>query len=117
VRLSRPGLREVVEERRRNGTQIRDLVRGYVLGKGKVEIRRVPMTFERITIDPEKCNGKPCIRNTRIMVKNILGLMAGGYTVERILEAYPQLESEDVVEALQYASAVIDEDKHIPRAS
>ncbi|MFA5508972.1 MAG: DUF433 domain-containing protein [Vulcanimicrobiota bacterium] len=75
------------------------------------------MSFERIIIDPGKCNGKPCIRNTRIMVKNILGLMAGGYTVERILEAYPQLESEDVVEALQYASAVIDEDKHIPRAS
>ena len=75
------------------------------------------MKFDRITIDPERCNGKPCIRETRIMVKNILGMMAGGYTLERILESYPQLEPEDIVEALQYASSVIDEDKHIPRAS
>jgi uncharacterized protein (DUF433 family) len=75
------------------------------------------MVGERISVDPAICGGKPCIRGTRIMVKNILGLMAGGYSLKQILETYTQLSAEDVVDALQYASQVIDEDKHIPRAS
>lgn len=75
------------------------------------------MVGERISVDPAVCGGKPCIRGTRIMVKNILGLMAGGYSLNQILETYSQLSADDVVDALQYASQVIDEDKHIPRAS
>ena len=75
------------------------------------------MVGERINVDPAICGGKPCIMGTRIMVKNILGLMAGGYNLKQILETYTQLTAEDVVDALQYASQVIDEDKHIPRAS
>lgn len=75
------------------------------------------MVGERITVDPAVCGGKPCIRGTRVMVKNILGLMAGGYSLNQILETYSQLSADDVVDALQYASQVIDEDKHIPRAS
>lgn len=71
---------------------------------------------DRIIVDPRICSGKPCIKGTRIMVKNILGMMAGGYTVERILEAYPELTREDVVEALDYATQVIDEEKVLPRA-
>ena len=71
----------------------------------------------RIVIDPTICSGKPSIRGTRIMVRNILGMVAGGYTVQRILEAYPELEPEDVAAALEYAAQVIDEDKVIPRAS
>jgi len=50
------------------------------------------------------------------MVTNILGLIAGGYTSDRILETYPELTREDVTSALDYASHVIDEDKVIPRA-
>jgi len=50
------------------------------------------------------------------MVKNILGMFAGGYTVERILQAYPELVREDVSAALEYASRVIDEEKVIARA-
>lgn len=69
----------------------------------------------RITVDPSICSGKPCIRGTRIMVKNILGMLAGGYTVERILQAYPELVREDVGAALEYASRVIDEEKVIAR--
>ena len=65
---------------------------------------------------PKVCGGKPCIRGTRIMVKNILGMVAGGYTIERILAAYPELTREDVVGALDYASQVIDEEKVIRRA-
>ena len=68
---------------------------------------------DRISVDPKVCSGKPCIRGTRIMVKNILGMIAGGYTIERVLEAYPELTREDVMEALNYASQVIDEEKVI----
>lgn len=70
----------------------------------------------RISVDPQICSGKPCIRGTRIMVKNILGMIAGGYSIERILEAYPELTREDVTEALDYATQVIDEEKVIQRA-
>ncbi len=66
---------------------------------------------EHIVVDPQICGGKPCIRGTRIMVKNILGMLAGGYTMEQILGTYPELSREDVVAALDYASAVIDEEK------
>ena len=79
-------------------------------GKGGVEVE------ERVSVDPKVCGGKPCLRGTRIMVKNILGMVAGGYTIERILEAYPELTREDVVGALDYASQVIDEEKVIRRA-
>ncbi len=66
---------------------------------------------ERIVVDPQICGGKPCIRGTRIMVRNILGMLAGGYAMDQILRAYPELSREDVVAALDYASAVVDEEK------
>ena len=72
---------------------------------------------DRIVIDPQICSGKPTIRGTRIMVKNILGMVAGGYTVARIVQAYPELEPDDVAAALEYAARVIDEERVIPRAS
>ena len=71
---------------------------------------------DRISVDPKICSGKPCIRGTRIMVTNILSMLAGGYTVERILEAYPELSGDDVTAAIDYASQVIDEEKVVPRA-
>lgn len=71
---------------------------------------------DRISVDPKVCSGKPCIRGTRIMVKNILGMIAGGYTIAKVLEAYPELTREDVAEALNYASQVIDEEKVVRRA-
>ena len=71
---------------------------------------------DRITVDSRICSGKPSIRGTRIMVKNILGMTAGGYSVDQVLHAYPELTKEDVAAALDYASQVIDEEKVIPRA-
>ncbi len=71
---------------------------------------------DRISVDPEICSGKPHIRGTRIMVKNILGMFAGGYTVERILEAYPELSREDIEAALDYAREVVDGEKVIVRS-
>ncbi|MDL1888338.1 DUF433 domain-containing protein [Nitrospirales bacterium NOB] len=71
---------------------------------------------DRIVVDPNICSGKPTVRGTRIMVKNILGMVAGGYTMAGIIEAYPELTNNDVTAALEYASQVIDEEKVIPRA-
>jgi uncharacterized protein (DUF433 family) len=71
---------------------------------------------DRIVVDSKVCSGKPTIRGTRIMVKNILGMVAGGYTMAGIIEAYPELTNNDVTAALEYASQVIDEEKVIPRA-
>ena len=50
------------------------------------------------------------------MVKNILGMIAGGYDTKKVLEAYPELTKEDVSAALEYATQIIDEDKVIRRA-
>ncbi|MBI5184540.1 MAG: DUF433 domain-containing protein [Nitrospinae bacterium] len=71
---------------------------------------------DRITVHPDICSGKPCVKGTRIMVKNLLGMVAGGYSIDKILEAYPELAREDIVDALDYASHVIDEEKVILRA-
>jgi uncharacterized protein (DUF433 family) len=64
-----------------------------------------------IVTDPSICAGKPTIKGTRIMVRNILGMMAGGYTIEKILSAYPELTQEMVLAALEYAAQVIDEEQ------
>ncbi|MBW1802932.1 MAG: DUF433 domain-containing protein [Deltaproteobacteria bacterium] len=69
-----------------------------------------------VIVDTKICSGKPVIRGTRIMVKNILGMVAGGYTVGRILDAYPELTREMVQAALEYAATVIDEEQVIARA-
>ena len=71
--------------------------------------------MDRIEVNPAICNGKPVIRGTRIMVRNILGMVAGGYAVDRILEAYPDLTREDVNAALEYAAKVVDEEQVISR--
>lgn len=67
------------------------------------------MTFQRITVDPEICSGKPCIRGLRFPVSRLLGLLAAGETPESILRSYPYLEREDIHEALNYAAFLADE--------
>lgn len=64
----------------------------------------------RITIDPNVCTGKPCIRNLRFPVSRVLGLLAAGETRESILKAYPYLEPEDIDESLQYAAYLAEEE-------
>lgn len=59
---------------------------------------------ERITIDPEICHGKPCIRGLRYPVENLLEFLAGGMTIEQILADYDDLEQEDILAALSYAA-------------
>jgi len=62
------------------------------------------MKFERITIDPNVCTGKSCIRGLRFPVSRLLGLLAAGETKETILNAYPYLEAEDINETLRFAA-------------
>ena len=62
------------------------------------------MTFTRITHDPAVMGGKPCIRGLRVTAGTVLGLLASGESRERILQAYPYLEPEDIDEALAYAA-------------
>ena len=67
------------------------------------------MIFQRITIDPDVCGGKPCIRGLRFPVSRVLGLLASGETPDMILQNYPYLEAEDIQEALSYAALMADE--------
>ena len=68
------------------------------------------MKFNRITVDPHVCTGKPCIRGLRFPVSRLLGLLASGETKETILRAYPYLEAEDIEEALRYAAYLAEEE-------
>ena len=64
--------------------------------------------LERITVNPEQCGGRPCIRGMRIRVVDILDLLAAGLNSEEILVELPDLEMDDVKAALQYAARRVD---------
>nr|VFJ57560.1 MAG: Uncharacterized conserved protein, DUF433 family [Candidatus Kentron sp. FW]VFJ62866.1 MAG: Uncharacterized conserved protein, DUF433 family [Candidatus Kentron sp. FW] len=59
---------------------------------------------QRITIEPDKRGGKPCIRNMRITVYDVLQWMASGMSIDRILEEYPELEHDDILACLAFAA-------------
>lgn len=63
-----------------------------------------PAQMERITIEPGKCGGRPCIRGKRIRVTDILELLANDASLEEILADYPSLEHEDILAAIAYAA-------------
>jgi uncharacterized protein (DUF433 family) len=69
--------------------------------------------IERISIDPEICHGKACIKGTRIMVSIILDCLASEMTHEQILYSYPSLSNEDILAALAYA-ALLSKDEFSP---
>jgi len=64
--------------------------------------------LQRITIEPEKCGGRPCIRGKRMRVVDILQLLSAGASIEEILEDYSFLEREDVLAAIEYAALQTD---------
>lgn len=66
--------------------------------------------FERITVEPGKCGGKPCIRGMRITVRQVLELLATYTDRNALLREYPFLEEEDLRQALSYAAAVVDDE-------
>jgi len=61
-------------------------------------------TIDRITFDPEVMGGRPCIRNMRVTVGTLVGLVAAGRARDEILKLYPYLENEDITQALTYAA-------------
>ena len=67
------------------------------------------MTFTRITINSKQMGGLPCIRGLRIPVSTVVAMIADGMTRDDILKSYPDLEHEDIVEALRYAAAAVRE--------
>jgi uncharacterized protein (DUF433 family) len=62
----------------------------------------------RITVDPNQCGGRPCLRGLRIRVKDVLDLLAAGASREEILADYPLLEDADITAALEYAAQSTD---------
>ncbi len=64
--------------------------------------------LERITMEPGKCGGRPCIRGMRIRVTDILGMLAEGVSHEQILSDFPYLEPDDIKAALAYAARQAD---------
>ena len=69
---------------------------------------------DRITVDPTILAGKPIIKGTRIAVEFIMGLLANGWTNEKILKNYPQLKKEDITAALKYTTEILTEEKVYP---
>jgi len=67
------------------------------------------MEFTRITADPRQMGGLPCIRHLRIPVATVVDMVAEGMGAHEILEAYPDLEAEDIREALRYAAEAVRE--------
>ena len=72
-------------------------------------MRRTFREFPRITIDPEVMTGKPCIRGMRVTVGMILGNLGAGVSIEELLEAYPYLEREDVLESIRFGAWLASE--------
>ncbi|MBI5500379.1 MAG: DUF433 domain-containing protein [Deltaproteobacteria bacterium] len=69
--------------------------------------------FDRITIDPGRCFGKPTIRGLRMPVASILAYLGSGMTVDQILDEWPDLERDDIYQALAYAAWAMEE-RYIP---
>jgi len=67
------------------------------------------MRFRRITIDPQKMGGVPCIRGLRIPVATVVSMVGDGMSEDEILKAYPDLQREDIREALKYAAEAVRE--------
>ena len=74
------------------------------------------MTFTRITVRPDQMGGAPCLRGLRIPVATVVDMVADGMSKDEILAAYPDLEAEDIEEALHYAAEAVRE-RELPLAA
>jgi uncharacterized protein (DUF433 family) len=74
------------------------------------------VAFDRITIEPEKMGGLPCIRGLRIPVTTVLGQLGAGLTYQEVLDDFPDLELEDIYAALRFAAAAVQE-RELPLVS
>jgi uncharacterized protein (DUF433 family) len=71
-------------------------------------VARMNTLLSRITVEPDKCGGRPCIRGYRLRVKDVLELLAHGASWQEILADYPFLETEDIRACLEFAAAQND---------
>ena len=67
--------------------------------------------FDRISVNPKVCHGKPCIKGTRIMISVILGLVEEGLNFTQIIEEYPELSEEDIKASIEYARLMIENEE------
>lgn len=74
--------------------------------------REVNEMFDRITFDPPIMRGRACIRGMRITVSLVVNLVANGMSIEETVRKYPDLEAEDIRQALQYAASLAGEEIH-----
>lgn len=74
------------------------------------------MTFTRITVNPRQMGGVPCIRGLRIPVATVVGMVADAMSTNQILQAFPDLQPEDIPEALRYAAEAVRE-RELPLVS
>ncbi len=74
------------------------------------------MSFTRITVRPDQMGGVPCVRELRIPVATVVGMVADGMSDSEILAAYPDLEAEDIREAMRYAAEAVRE-RELPLAT
>jgi uncharacterized protein (DUF433 family) len=75
----------------------------------------VDVAYERITVNPNRMSGLPCIRDTRVTVSAVLGQLAAGRSIEEILVDYPYLDRDDILGALEFAAAAVQE-RELPLA-
>lgn len=68
----------------------------------------MPTIADRITVNPEQCGGRPCVRGMRIRVVDVLDLLAAGLSPQQVLEELPDLEPEDISACLRFASRRLD---------
>ena len=68
----------------------------------------MPQIEERITFNPNQCGGRPCIRGMRIRVTDVLDLLASGLSFEQILDEMPDLEREDIVASIRFATRRVE---------
>ena len=73
------------------------------------------MAYERITIDPNRMSGLPCIRDTRVKVSAVLGQLAAGRSFDEVLADYPYLERADILAVLEFAAAVQEREPPLAR--
>ena len=67
------------------------------------------VTFTRITVDPARMGGVPCVRDLRVPVATVVAMVADGMSVDEILDEHPDLEAEDIAECLHYAALAVQE--------